>query len=47
MTRGFKLTERAKAWIKGIRAHYDAGRVGRAKKAEVQRKVEVGGFKLL
>jgi hypothetical protein len=47
MTKGFKLTERAKAWIAGIRAHYDAGRVSAPKRAQVARQVEVAGFKML
>jgi hypothetical protein len=47
MTKGFKLTERAKSWIDGIRAHYDAGRSSAPRRAEVARKVEVAGFKLL
>ena len=47
MTKGFKLTERAKAWISGIRAQYSAGRAGAAERAEQVKAVEVAGFKLL
>jgi D-alanine-D-alanine ligase-like ATP-grasp enzyme len=34
MTRGFKLTSRAKAWISGIREHYRPGRASAAQRAE-------------
>lgn len=47
MTRGFKLTDRAKGWINLIRSQYDAGRVSRQKQAEVAALVEVADFKLL
>ena len=47
MTKGFKLTSRAKAWIAGIRSHYTPGRAGAADRAEQVAAVEVGGFKLL
>jgi hypothetical protein len=47
MTKNFQLTERARGWINGIRAHYDAGRVSKQKQARVEREVLVGGFKLL
>jgi biotin carboxylase len=47
MTRSFKLTDRARAWIRGIRAHYDVGRASAARKAEVERRAAVSSFKLL
>jgi len=47
MTRGFKLTARAKAWIHGIRAHYRPGRVRGVDRAEGLELAEVGGFKFL
>lgn len=47
MTKGFKLTPRAKAWIAGIRASYRGGRSNAPQRAKVAREVEVAGFKLL
>jgi len=47
MTKGFQLTERARAWIRGIRAHYDAGRVGKQRQSRMERELTTGGFKLL
>jgi hypothetical protein len=47
MTKNFKLTERARAWIRGIRAQYDVGRVSKQKQARIERDVAVGGFKFL
>jgi len=47
MTKGFKLTERARSWIHGIRAHFEGGSVGRRKQSMIQREVAVGGFKML
>ncbi len=47
MTRGFKLTARAKGWIEGIRAHYRPGRSNAAERAEVTAAAEYSGFKLL
>lgn len=47
MNKGFKLTPRAKAWISGIKAHYDAGRASKKQLAQAPNPAEVGGFKLL
>lgn len=47
MTRGFKLTARAKAWIAGIRAHYAPGRANAGLRAEAEKVAEVAGFKFL
>ncbi|MBL8858307.1 MAG: biotin carboxylase [Planctomycetes bacterium] len=47
MTKNFKLTERARAWIRGIRGQYNAGSVTKEKRARVEREVAVGAFKLL
>jgi len=47
MTRNFQLNERARAWIKGLRRHYDVGPVSRNRAAQVEREVAVAGFKLL
>jgi hypothetical protein len=47
MTRGFKLTSRAKAWISGIREHYRPGRASAAQRAEAVELAEVASFKLL
>jgi hypothetical protein len=47
MTKGFKLTGRARSWIEGIRAHYSAGRASAVQRAAKPGPVEVGGFKLL
>ena len=47
MTNGFQLTGRAKAWIRGIRAHYSAGRASAVSRSEQARATEAGGFKLL
>ncbi|MBZ0268466.1 biotin carboxylase [bacterium] len=47
MTKGFQLTPRAKAWIRGLRAHYVTRSPRGAEKAEAERALEVGDFKLL
>jgi len=47
MTKNFKLTPRARSWIRGIREHYESGRVSKQKQARAEREVAVGGFKLL
>ncbi len=47
MTRGFKLTDRAKAWIDGIRGAYDVGSATAKGRKEAGELAEVGGFKLL
>jgi len=47
MTRGFRLTPRAKAWIHGIKAHYRGGRANATQRAEAERVAEVAGFKFL
>ena len=47
MTKGFKLTPRAKAWISGLRTHYSARPPRGAEKADSVRAVEVGNFKFL
>jgi D-alanine-D-alanine ligase-like ATP-grasp enzyme len=47
MTRGFKLTERAKGWIAGIRSHYESGRASASKMAQATKVAEASGFKLL
>lgn len=47
MTRGFKLTDRAKAWIDGIRGEYDFGRVSAKARAQAAKRVDIAGFKLL
>ncbi|HXV63617.1 MAG TPA: biotin carboxylase, partial [Vicinamibacteria bacterium] len=47
MTDDFRLNDRAKAWVRGIRAQF-ASRPLEAKETEPARKVaEVGGFKFL
>jgi hypothetical protein len=47
MTKGFRLTARAKAWAEGIQAHYKAGRATSSASAEPALQAQVGGFKLL
>ena len=47
MTKGFKLTARAKAWIDGIRGQYQGGRASAAQRAEAEGLAEVAGFKFL
>jgi len=47
MTKGFRLTPRAKAWANGIKAHYLPGRANATARAEQARQAEVAGFKLL
>ena len=47
MTKGFKLTSRAKSWIDGIRGHYVAGRATAAQRAEVVEEAAFSGFKFL
>ncbi len=47
MQRNFRLTPRAKAWIKGIRGQFKSGRASRVDREGVAERVEVGGFKFL
>jgi hypothetical protein len=47
MTKNFQLTSRAKEWISGIRAQYNADSVSKQKRSRVELEVTVGGFKLL
>jgi len=47
MGKNFKLTDRAKSWIRGIREQYDGGNVTSKRRARVERELVVGGFKLL
>jgi len=47
MTKNFRLTKRAKQWITGIRGEYGTGRSNAARRAEVQERAEVAGFKFL
>ncbi len=47
MTRGFKLTNRAKAWIHGIREHYRPGKATKREHAEAADLADLGGFKFL
>ncbi len=47
MTKGFNLTPRAKAWAAGIKAQYSVGRPNAKAAAEVSKRAEVAGFKLL
>ncbi len=47
MTRGFKLTDRAKTWIEGIRGEYEFGHATAKARAQAAKRVEVAGFKLL
>jgi hypothetical protein len=47
MTKNFRLTKRAKQWISGIRGEYGTGRSNAAKRAEVQERADVAGFKFL
>lgn len=47
MGKGFKLTDRAKAWIQGMRAHYSGGAVAQPALAEAERVAEAAGFKML
>ena len=47
MTNNFRLNKRAKQWIAGIRAEYATGRSSAARRAEVEQRAEVAGFKFL
>ena len=47
MTSNFRLTQRAKAWIRGIRALYAASSRSAPRKRVTPQHVEVGSFKLL
>lgn len=47
MTKGFKLTPRGKAWIAGIRAHYEGRPIGVAETREVEKVAAAGDFKFL
>ena len=47
MTEDFKLNDRAKAWIAGIRSHYQARDLKAAETAAAERVAEVAGFKFL
>jgi biotin carboxylase len=47
MTDDFQLNERAKAWIKGIRAHYQSRPLQPEETKPAERIAEVGGFKFL
>ena len=47
MTEDFQLTDRAQAWIAGIRRHYATRPLEPAETAAAARVAEVGGFKLL
>lgn len=47
MTKGFKLTPRAKTWIAGLRDHYSARPPHGSENDAVHRVVEVGNFKFL
>ena len=47
MTKGFRLTPRAKAWALGIKDHYLPGRASAKARTEQKRQAEVAGFKLL
>jgi hypothetical protein len=47
MTKDFKLTARARDWISGIRAQYNADSVTKQQRVRAEREVAVGGFKLL
>jgi hypothetical protein len=47
MTDDFQLTERAKAWIAGIRGHYTSQPITPAEAPTVEKVAEVGGFKFL
>ena len=47
MTKGFKLTARAKAWIDGIRGHYRAGRASAGERAQAEEQAAFSGFKFL
>jgi hypothetical protein len=46
MTEDFELNDRARAWIKGIRAHYQSRPIDAAQPAAPQ-PVEVGNFKIM
>jgi hypothetical protein len=47
MTRGFKLTKRAKSWISGINAHYSAGRATARERTQAEAMAEASNFKFL
>ena len=47
MTEDFQLNDRAKAWIKGIRAHYKARDLESGESEPVEKVAEVAGFKFL
>jgi hypothetical protein len=47
MTKGFKLTPRAKQWIAGIRGQYRPGKASAAKRADALELADVSTFKLL
>ena len=47
MTKNFRLTQRARKWIAGMRAQYVTGRSNAAERAETASKVAIAGFKLL
>ena len=46
MTEDFKLTDRAKTWIKGIRSYYEGETPQHMEKAE-EKVAEIGGFKVM
>jgi hypothetical protein len=47
MTQNFRLTDRARAWAKGIQDHYEAGAATAGAAAKRAKHAEVAGFKLL
>jgi biotin carboxylase len=47
MTDDFELNDRAKAWIKGIRAHYKTRPLEKQETKPAEQVAEVGGFKFL
>ncbi len=47
MGKGFRLRNRAKAWIDGIRGLYESSSVSAEPPAEVERVAEAAGFKML
>lgn len=47
MTKGFKLTNRAKAWVNGVKEQYEGGSATARQQAAMAEQIEASDFKLL